>query len=432
MQAAREAAWTGQVPLTIVARVKPGQADALKGLLASMGQDPATNPVIPFGEFSQVHFARFLVLDATPDLRGRTIAASLLFVVELDGAIDRFLDELVSQAGDGVDRVYRHCAEYPAGALDPGRRLTYLRARAINPETYYINTIGRTVEQIRREARLRTALEEFLDRHAQAWARLRPTQVREGLRALVSSDERLRWALDPRPRPDFAWTIRDAAHLIGLPLAVLLLSPLIIVALPLALVLLRLHERRDSAPHIRPSAAHVRELAAAEDLGVQNQFSAVGFIKPGWFRRLTVQTVLIALNYSARHLYSRGSLAGVRTIHFARWVTIDEGRRAIFASNYDGSLESYMDDFIDRLAWGLNAVFSNGVGYPRTNWLFLDGARDEEAFKDYLRVHQVRSLLWYSAYPELTAVNIHNNARIRDGLHGEMDDAEAEAWLRRL
>jgi hypothetical protein len=34
----------------------------------------------------------------------------------------------------------------------------------------------------------------------------------------------------------------------------------------------------------------------------------------------------------------------------------------LFASNYDGSLESYMDDFINKVAWGLNLVFSNGVG----------------------------------------------------------------------
>ena len=38
-----------------------------------------------------------------------------------------------------------------------------------------------------------------------------------------------------------------------------------------------------------------------------------------------------------------------------------------FSSNYDGSLESYMNDFIDKAAWGLNAIFSNGDGFPRTS-----------------------------------------------------------------
>ena len=74
--------------------------------------------------------------------------------------------------------------------------------------------------------------------------------------------------------------------------------------------------------------------------------------------------VLLGLDYANRHVFNRDNLAGVRTIHFARWVPVDDGRRLIFASSYDGTLESYMDDFIDRLSWGLNAVFSNGMGYP--------------------------------------------------------------------
>ena len=48
-----------------------------------------------------------------------------------------------------------------------------------------------------------------------------------------------------------------------------------------------------------------------------------------------------------------------------------------------------MDDFIDRVAWGVNPVFSNGVGYPPTRWLVRGGARDEPRYKLYLRRHQL-------------------------------------------
>jgi hypothetical protein len=91
-----------------------------------------------------------------------------------------------------------------------------------------------------------------------------------------------------------------------------------------------------------------------------------------------------------------------------------------------------MDDFIDKVAWGLNAVFSNGIDYPRTNWLVKDGASDELAFKYFIRSHQMETQVWYSAYPELTAVNIENNAEIRRGLFGEMNGPEAERWLQRF
>ena len=169
-------------------------------------------------------------------------------------------------------------------------------------------------------------------------------------------------------------------------------------------------------------------LAALEDHAVQNPFTAIGQVKPGRFRRWTLIVILFYLNYATRHFFGRGDLAGVKTIYFARWVFIDGRRRVFFASNYDGSLESYMDDFIDKVAWGLNAAFSNGVGYPRTRWLVLDGAKDERAFKNYLRNHQIVTQVWYSAYGDLTAVNIANNAAIRRGLRGKMSPTEAERW----
>jgi hypothetical protein len=91
-----------------------------------------------------------------------------------------------------------------------------------------------------------------------------------------------------------------------------------------------------------------------------------------------------------------------------------------------------MDDFIDQISWGLNIVFSNGHGYPTTRWLVLDGSRDEQAFKDYLRRHQVPTHVWYSAYPRLTAANVDANARLRAGLHGDLSGEEAARWLQLL
>jgi hypothetical protein len=142
-----------------------------------------------------------------------------------------------------------------------------------------------------------------------------------------------------------------------------------------------------------------------------------------------MRTVLMGLDYANRHVYKRDNLAGVRTIHFARWVPIEDGRRLIFCSSYDGTLESYMDDFIDRLAMGLNAVFSNGVGYPSTRWLIFRGAKDELAFKNYLRRHQVPTPVFYSAYDSLPARNIDTNARLRADLPRELAEQEAESWL---
>jgi hypothetical protein len=145
-----------------------------------------------------------------------------------------------------------------------------------------------------------------------------------------------------------------------------------------------------------------------------------------------VLALLRVIDLGVTYFFARGSLAGVKTIHFARWVVLDDARRILFTSYYDGSLESYMNDFIDKLSTGLNLIFSNGVGYPRTRWLIFGGANDEQAFKDFIRVHQVEVAVCYSAYPDLTTTNIINNAAIRKGLTQDLDDDAASRWLARL
>ena len=143
----------------------------------------------------------------------------------------------------------------------------------------------------------------------------------------------------------------------------------------------------------------------------------MGSLKPGVVRLVDDdRSCCWLIDYAARHVYTRGRLARVRTIHFARWVFLDNRQRMVFCSNYDGSLESYMDDFINKVGFGLNVVFSNGIGYPRTNWLILDGCSDERKFKEYLRRHQLPTQVWYKAYPGLTAVDLERNVRIRQGL----------------
>jgi hypothetical protein len=64
--------------------------------------------------------------------------------------------------------------------------------------------------------------------------------------------------------------------------------------------------------------------------------------------------------------------------------------------------------------------------------LLFGGARDEQAFKGFLRAHQLPTQVWYAAYDQLSALNIVDNARIRAGLRGDMTELEAQNWLRLL
>ena len=89
-----------------------------------------------------------------------------------------------------------------------------------------------------------------------------------------------------------------------------------------------------------------------------------------------------------------------------------------------------MDDFINKVYFGLNVVFCNGIGYPRTDWLLQGGSADERRFKEFQRRHTVLTQVWYKAYPGLTAVDLDRNTRIRRGLESWlMSEQEAREWL---
>lgn len=412
---------TRQRAVTIVAPVKARQASRLKRALETVG-------TAPFAHLTTTHFVRFLLLDRTVDLDGKPIEAQLVYMADIDEPLELHLDELLG--GDGVDRIFGHCEGYPTKG--DASRLDWLRKHMVRVDAAYVNTIKRTVRQVRQEAELHDAIERFLDGSGVDWSTREPQDARSAIQDFVNTQPSLAWARAEPPGTSLADRVRELAGALRLPAALLAASPVLVPALPLWVLLLRIHELRDPSDHEKPSEEHVRELSALEDRFVQNQFSAVGYVKPGILRRLTTTGVLALIDYAARYVFNNGNLAGVKTIHFARWVFLDDGRRLIFASNYDGSLESYMDDFIDKVHWGLNAAFSNGVGYPKTSFLLKGGAADEEAFKNYLRRHQIPTQVWYSAYPDLTAANIANNAHLRAGLVGPMSREETEAWLRRI
>lgn len=429
---------TPQATFMIVATINPQREVELRQLLATMNREPGvinpSNSLVPFGQFERLHFARIVILeDQTLDditaygLPRVNYPTYLVVLGDLDGPVEALFVELVQRAGDGLRRIFSHCEGFTLD-LD---LLTWIKDRNVSPAATYVNWIGRTVRQVGQEEALRQSLEKFIQENSASLRAMPPRQVRDGLKKFVTTEQQSgRITLTPLEPTPLGWQLRNLLHLVGIPVLFLILSPFLLLYLPFFLIQLRLRERSDPeiAPRVDP--AHANLLASLEDHDVTNQFSAMGSLKPGLFRRLTIGLVLMAVDYTARHIFNRGRLARVTTIHFARWVFLDGGKRVIFASNYDGSLESYMDDFINKVGFGLNIVFSNGLGYPTTNWLILDGAKDEQRFKDYLRRHQLPTQVWYNSHPGLTALNKRRNTLIREGLEqSSMTDSEIQEWL---
>ena len=111
--------------------------------------------------------------------------------------------------------------------------------------------------------------------------------------------------------------------------------------------------------------AEVRAIRELEDKGVQNKMASLVILKEGWLTTFVTRAVLFLFNILYRTVFTDltpGRLAGLHTIHFGHWTLLDlelstgrrrrrraSRRRVMFLSNYDGSWETYLDDFLENL-----------------------------------------------------------------------------------
>jgi hypothetical protein len=429
---------TPQANFMVLAAIDPPRETELRGLLASMNDAPgrvnADNALIPFAQFDTLHFARFVILDdkTLEDVRvygipARTYPLYLAFLGDMDGDEDAFLKELARRAANGLRALFSCCEGF---TIDTDL-VDWMKQHRSPSIANYINWRGRTVRRVREEAALRETLDRHIASNAPSFQGLAPREIHAKLCQFINAEKssgRLTLS-DESPTP-IGWWIKNVLHMIGVPLLFLLALPLLIVIAPILLIRLRHLEKTDAELCWRVDQAYSDALALLEDRDVTNQFTATASVKLGFLRLWTVIGILATVDYAARHIVRRGRLGRIRTIHFARWVLLDGKKRGMFFSNYDGTVESYMDDFINKVGFGLNAVFSNAIGYPRTNWLVRDGCADEQKYKNYLRRHTLPTQVWYKAYPGLTAIDLERNRRIRKGLEStSMSEQETREWV---
>jgi hypothetical protein len=464
---------TPQSNFTIIAPIIPEKLPALKELLERMKFAPGTpnacprtanprNKIVPFGKFTKLHYARFVILDdQTLDDFGRIgepvpdYPIRLAFMGDCDGRADDVLADLAQRAGGGLRDVFTFCG------LDADTDLlVWMTQHSVPAVAAYVNHVGRTVVQIHKDAALRKQLRALLEEDSppdDQSARV----TRENLLKRARAKRLIPQSFEPISIADKIHKFLDAisvpaavglvAVLVGaflfaliaaicvviwvaiglwLPFPVALLALALVAAVLVFLVAARAYETAEPEIVARPMDAYTEMLAQDEDYDVVNQYSLIGSVKPTAFRRRMAIVNLWVINWIAGHWYVSGFLARIRTIHFARWVFLDDRRRVLFASSYDGSLESYNDDFINKGGFGLNFAFGPGLPYPRTRWVFWEGAKREQKFKYTLRRHQLTTQVWYNAYPGLTVYDLARNARVRDGVQrATMSDAKIREWL---
>ena len=119
----------------------------------------AGNSVLPFADLAGVHFARLFVIAASTDLDVRRPAC--LFTWPTSTArptgtcvTSRHRSGRALTRSSGTARATRR-------SPSPGTRLAWLLPRTVAPADDYVHRIGRTVEQVHEEHRLREAVESY-------------------------------------------------------------------------------------------------------------------------------------------------------------------------------------------------------------------------------------------------------------------------------
>ena len=398
---------------SFVFKVDPARRETLIRLLKSFGDDGAAPGGLAFDRINTVHFASATLFDRP------FLDPLLILECNFDGGLDAFVDAF-SQQALGLLPIL-NCRQGPPLTTAAEAAQALLRA-ARKPYAGHIGGHDLSRDEILASEALAARVRAHIADRQDDFHRL---DARQAARALQIAFAAQCPPLEPRRRGlklALAW------------LAAIPIGAVALILLPLLLIGAAAFLWAEAREPVRERPQAAADLAAVNENRVgyaQNHFSSLAPLKTGPVRWASLRLVMAAIEFLARLVYTRGKLGDIPSIHFAHWTVVDQGSGLIFFSNYDGTWESYLDDFIQKAANGLTAVWSHCQGFPKSRWLVTGGARDERAFKRYARDSQAAEAVWYSAYPALTMRRILNNRAIMEGLTGR-SRAAPESWLARL
>lgn len=409
--------WRRPDTVTVFCAVAADRTAALRTRLSTV------EPRLGLDRLPGVHFLRLFVVASDHDPGGRPLPARLILSLVFDGTAAATLTAWVGLAGDELVGIFAHCT---GGPSEPAQVVPFLLARSVRPDTYHVGTPGSSVSEIRAERALAEALREFVrGRFPAADPGVDPAQVRREALAFVRSRPDL--AQRGRPARPILDTVRQAADFAVTGAVVAASAGL---AAP-GVALVRYLETTEPDVVVRQDDGAVAALEAVEDLDVQNQFTMVATVRDSEARRLLLRTTLFLSDGYSRFRANSGQLVGVETIHFARIHRFDGGRRFLFMSDFDGSWSRYLFDFLTTGSFAVVPNWTNLLGCPKTEYLLRPGPGFSQRFLPFTRARQVRTDVWYSAYPGLTVTDIGRHAEIRRGLFTD-DGPTADRWVRLL
>jgi hypothetical protein len=393
-------------PLSILVKIIPEREATLRVVLREIYEDVEGNRYIRFHDSPHTQFARFVVINDVDN------GPRLLFTADFDGEYADYLRELATITLR-PELLWGNCEGFAAGTNLP----SFLSKHSEKNRGLYVAFQDETAQSIKTKIAIREQIEAFLDY--------------DGVSRYLDKNRVFSFLdlLSRLPRPEIApWTaFGQAVAALWVSIAKRLHDWLLPILLKLAKAF---SESAVEKSFDRVTVFSKEEMdripTPAKNVTGQTSFTVFASVKPGLWWRLRLAIALPGTTLLGRYGYPPGNFANVFTLHSFRWLWIDNKKRIIFQSTFDGSWENYMADFVNNLVWALNALYCSCEGYPP------GGMADVYRFEQWILEHQPRALVVYSAYPEETVLNLMKDRQISDLLSAHYKRKSVDDWLELL
>jgi hypothetical protein len=148
--------------------------------------------------------------------------------------------------------------------------------------------------------------------------------------------------------------------------------------------------------------------------GVLTEFTVITKVKPGHEKALREVATGRPEDMGKRD----EALRALGTLHEARFVLFDNDTRLEFASSFDGTWDTYINDFATTpVANIFDAIYSHCEGYP--------GLSNLDAVKDWFMENTVEAVNYTCVYPEATVKDIWKALAVQEAFQEVLDNPEA-------
>ncbi len=429
--------------LTLSICVEEGLLEKVNQLLEDYNADQ-----LPKGSLDGTFFISWLTVPSQVYGHKDKLPARIIFMSSYVGSKKNHIATLVKGMGDRLREIFSFSDEFPKHHLDDKSLIGFMNRKS-SFNAYYSGFKFISTSSVASEHRLRKYVFDWAEAKSNTpeFTALTPAAIKSEIEKEVNNHpdfDSVKKQPDGYRKSIWQMLAPFAVFLMVMVVSLFIaigsiwwemgiwgfwgwLLPAFLLIMFFLLIMLRRDENIESPPIEVISDEDYLDIVSREKNKVVNEMTVIAPLKPGMFRR-------IFLALSLRLVAMVRYFAYIPTVHTARWLQLDGGKRLVFIATFDNQSEAYAHDFVDseKRSRNLAVIFSHVMGFPQTRWLIHRGTDYRKTYMKGVRSFQFKTQFWYAFNTDLSVENLKNNRAFRLGLNRNMKDDEIRKWLLKI